>query len=74
MVALTASFPERSEIIQFPYLKGVPDEITFYPDGKTLLHEIFGEGTISSYKIVFKRYIMDLPYPSEFLDGMMSID
>ena len=71
VVALTASFPERSEIIQFPYLKGVPDEITFYPDGKTLLHEIFGEGTISSYKIVFKRYIMDLPYPSEFLDGMM---
>ena len=29
VVALTASFPEHSKIIQFPYLKGVPDEITF---------------------------------------------
>lgn len=74
VVALTASFPERSIRIQFPYLRGLPDEVSFSPDGKTLVHEIFGEGTISSYKIVFKGYIMDFLYPSEFLDGMMSID
>lgn len=75
VVALTADFPECSKkIIELPYLRGLPDEVSFYPDGKTLLHERFGEGTISSYMIVFKKFIMNLSYPSAFSDGMMSVD
>lgn len=75
VVALTANFPESStKIIKLPYLRGLPDEVSFYPDGKTLLHERFGEGTVSSYMIVFKKLIMNFSYPSAFSDGMMSVD
>ena len=75
VVALTANFPECStKIIKLPYLRGLPDEVSFYPDGKTLLHERFGEGTVSSYMIVFEKLIMDFSYPSAFSDGMMSVD
>ena len=74
MVALIADFPESStKIIELPYLRGLPDEVSFYPDGKTLLHERFGEGTILSYMVVFKKLIMKLSYPSAFIDGMMSV-
>ena len=74
VVALEASFPECStKTIELPYLRSLPDEISFCADGKTLLHERFGEGTVFAYVIVFPQKIMKLSYPSEFIDGEMTI-
>ncbi len=75
VVAIEAIFPECSdETIELPYLRSLPDEVTFYPDGKSLLHDRFGEGTAQSYVIVFPKAIMRLSYPSDFVDGTLSID
>ena len=75
VVAIEASFPECSvKTIELPYLRSLPDEVSFCPDGKSLLHNRFGEGTVYEYVIVFSKHIMKLSYPSAFVDGSLSVD
>lgn len=55
VVALEASFPEcPAKTFEVPYLRSLPDEISLCSDGKTLLHDRFGEGTVFAYIVVFK--------------------
>lgn len=75
VVAIEASFPERpSKTMELPYLRSLPDEVSFCPDGKNLLHDRFGEGTVHAYVIVFPKIIISLSYPSAFTDGLLSIE
>lgn len=37
-----------------------------YSEGITLYHDIFGEGKVYAYIIVFSKLIMYMSYPSEF--------
>lgn len=67
VVALEANFPDcLTKTIDVPYLHSLPDEINFCADGKTLLHDRFGEGTVFAYVVIFKNRIMSLTYPSAF--------
>ncbi len=75
VVALEASFPDYPEkIIELPYLRSLPDEVSFCPDGKNLLHDRFGEGTVCAYVIVFPKVIMRLSYPKAFKDSLLTIE
>jgi len=75
VVALEASFPEcPAKTFEVPYLRSLPDEISFCADGKTLLHDRFGEGTVFAYIVVFKNHMMPLTYPSAFKDGLLKIE
>ena len=75
VVALEASFPEcPAKTFEVPYLRSLPDEISFCADGKTLLHDRFGEGTVFAYIVVFKNHMMPLTYPATFKDGTLSIE
>ena len=75
VVALEASFPECSaKTFEVPYLRSLPDEISFCADGKTLLHDRFGEGTVFAYIVVFKNHMMPLTYPASFEDGNVMIE
>ena len=75
VVALEASFPEcPTKTFEVPYLRSLPDEISFCADGKTLLHDRFGEGTVFAYIVVFKNHMMPLTYPSAFKDGLLKIE
>ena len=75
IVALEASFPEcQTPVLKLPYLRSLPDEVSFFPDGKTLLHDRFGEGAVFAYHIVFRNKILQLCYPSAFCDGEMEIE
>lgn len=75
VVALEASFPEcPAKVTRLPYLHSLPDKVSFCPDGKTLLHNRFGEGTVFSYVIVFRDLIMQLTYPETFIDGSLSVE
>lgn len=75
VVALEANFPAcPTKAIELPYLRGLPEEVSFCPDGKTLLHERFGEGTIIEYIVVFRKAMMHLSYPSAFEDGLLKIE
>ena len=75
VVALEAKFPGcPTQNVELPYLRGLPEEVSFCPDGKTLLHEQFGEGTIIAYIIVFRKKMMHLSYPSAFTDGLLKIE
>ena len=59
VVALEANFPEcPAKTVEVPYLRSLPDEVSFCPDGKSLLHDRFGEGTVYAYVIVFQKVIM----------------
>ena len=51
----------------------LPDEVSYCADGQTLLHNRFGEGTISGYVVVFKNHILYLKYPDEFTKGTLTI-
>lgn len=74
VVAIEACFPQcPGKIIELPYLKSLPDEVSFYPDGKKLLHDRFGEGMVFAYAIVFPKVIMRLSYPDAFRDGLLVI-
>lgn len=67
VVGMVANFDEcATKLIELPYLRALPDEVSYCPDGKTLLHERFGEGTISAFIIVFPKHIMKLCYPEDF--------
>ena len=75
VVALEASFLECPEkTVEFPYLHSLPDEVSFCPDGRSLLHDRFGEGTVYAYVIVFPKVIMRLSYPSAFTDGLLNVE
>lgn len=74
VVALTANFPEHNKSsVRLPYLASLPDEVSHCPDGKTLLHDRFGEGTISGYVVVFKNHILSLSYPDDFCKGTLTM-
>ncbi len=67
VVGMVANFAEcATKLVELPYLHALPDEVSYCADGKTLLHERFGEGTISAFIIVFQNQIMTLSYPSSF--------
>ena len=67
VVGVIANFPEKNQTeVQLPYLRALPDEVSYCPDGKTLFHERFGEGKIAAFMIVFPNHIMNLCYPSAF--------
>lgn len=75
VIGIQANFTEcQTKTIDLPYLRSLPDEVSFYPDGKTLLHERFGKGVVFAYIIVFKKAIMHLSYPAAFVDGSLRID
>ena len=75
VVALEASFPEcPAKTFKVPYLHSLPDEISFCANGKTLLHDRFGEGEVYAYIVVFKNHIMPLTYPSAFQEGLLKIE
>ena len=72
VVALEANFPEcPAKTVELPYLRSLPDEVSFCADGKTLLHDRFGEGTVFAYIVVFKNHMMPLTYPATFEAGDM---
>ena len=74
VVALIANFPEHNKTcVKLPYLMSLPDEVSHCADGQTLLHDRFGEGTISGYVVVFKNQILSLSYPDEFRKGTLTI-
>ncbi len=75
IVALEASFPDYSaKIIELPYLRSLPDEVSLCADGKSLLHDRFGEGMVYAYVIVFPKVIMRLSYPNAFKDSLLTIE
>lgn len=70
IVALEASFPQYpTKGIEVPYLRSLPDEINICADGKTLLHDRFGEGIVCAYIVVFKNYMLPFAYPDAFRTG-----
>ena len=75
VVAIEVNFPDcPAKTVELPYLHSLPDEVSFSPDGRSLLHDRFGERTAYAYVIVFSKVIMRLSYPSAFTDGLMAID
>ena len=75
VVAIEASFSENpAKVIELPYIRSLPDEVSFYHDGKKLLHDRFGEGMVYAYVIVFPKVIMRLSYPDAFKDGLMVLE
>ena len=75
VVAIEASFSENpAKVIELPYLRSLPDEVSFYHDGKKLFHDRFGEGMVYAYVIVFPKVIMRLSYPDAFKDGLMVLE
>ncbi len=75
VVGLEANFPEsESKIVEIPYLKALPEEVSFASDGITLCHERFGDGKVMAFIIVFENVIMKMCYPLSFEDGTMIIE
>lgn len=75
IVALEASFPEHGTGLQkIPYLRSLPNEYSFCPDGRTLKHDKLGEGIICAYTVVFEKIIMNLSYPVAFTEGTLTIN
>lgn len=75
VVAIEASFPEcPAKTVELPYLRSLPDEVSFCPDGKSLLHDRFGEGIVYAYIVVFKNHMMPLAYPTAFEDSCMVLE
>lgn len=75
IIGIVADFPKcKTRIMNVPYLNGLPDKVSFYLDGATLLHDIFGKGTIVAYIVVFRNKIMHLSYPKAFTDGTLLVE
>lgn len=75
VVAIEASFPECPvKTVELPYLRSLPDEVSFCPDGKSLLHDRFGEGTVYAYVVVFKNHMMPMSYPAAFGSDMVILE
>ncbi len=69
VIGVTAHFQKcQNQIIEMSYLKGLPNEVAFSSDGKTLVHNRFGHGNILKYIVVFEKSIMQLCYPAEYKD------
>ena len=45
---------EKKKWCEYPYLVGKRDEFTVMPDGRTVVHQRFGTGTVVGYKVAFK--------------------
>lgn len=74
VVALEANFPEcPTKTVELPYLRSLPDEVSFCADGKTLLHDRFGEGTVFAYIVAFKNHMMPLTYPATFTNECLVV-
>ena len=75
VVGMVANFAEcAAKLVELPYLRALPDEVSYCADGKTLLHERFGEGTISAFIVVFPKQIMKLTYPASFEKAPLYIE
>lgn len=75
VIGLIASFSGcQSKTVELPYLKSLPSEVSMDAGGGVLYHERFGEGRVVALIIVFREYIMKLPYPGSFEDGSLSIE
>lgn len=75
VVAIEANFPEcPAKTVELPYLRSLPDEVSFCPDGKSLLHDRFGEGTVYAYVVVFKNHMMPMSYPAAFGSDMVILE
>ena len=75
VIAIEAYFPEcPTKMIEIPYLRSLPDEVSLCPDGKKLLHDRFGEGMVYAYAIVFSNVIMKLSYPDAFKGSLMVVE
>lgn len=75
VVALEASFPDcPAKVIELPYLRSLPDEVSFCSDGKSLLHDRFGKGIVFAYTIVFPEIVMRLSYPDAFKDSLLIVE
>ena len=75
VVGMVANFEEcATKLVELPYLRALPDEVSYCADGNTLLHERFGEGTISAFIVVFPKHIMKLTYPSSFEKAPLYIE
>lgn len=75
VVAIEASFPEcPAKTVELPYLRSLPDEVSFCHDGKSLLHDRFGEGTVYAYVVVFKNFMMPMSYPAAFDSDMVVLE
>ena len=73
-IAIDVCFAEsKAKSKRFPYLNGISNELSLYADGKTILHERFGEGTIRAYVVAFQNVIISLSYPKVFSDGCVKI-
>lgn len=51
----------------------IPDEISLYADGKSVLHERYCKGVINAYVVAFQNEIMSLSFPQAFSDGCVKI-
>ena len=74
VVGMIANFAEcDAKLVELPYLRALPDEVSYCADGKTLLHERYGKGTISAFVVVFQNRIMTLDFPASFVKAPLSI-
>lgn len=74
VIALIASFDGyKTGTVKLPYLMGLPEEVTMCADGKTLLHERFGQGNILDFVVMFSNLEITLSYPKDFVDGIRKI-
>ena len=74
VVTMDVYFPEaKVKDKKIPYLVGIPDEISLYADGKTILHERYGEGIIRAYVVAFQNEIIPLCFPKVFSEGCVKI-
>jgi hypothetical protein len=71
---ILAQTDEIQYAIELPYLKSLPDDVSFCPDGKGLLHDRFGSGSVFAYVVVFPKAIMRMSYPAAFTEGTLSIE
>lgn len=53
IISITLSFGKQ-KWCEYPYLVGKRDEFTIMSDGKTVVHQRFGTGTVVGYKVAFK--------------------
>jgi len=75
IVAIEAKFPEfRTETLELPYLRSLPDEVCFCSNGSRLLHDRFGEGTVCAYVVVFPNNIIRLVYPTDFTTALLLLE
>lgn len=75
VVVLEANFPEcPAKMVELPYLHSLPDEVSFGADGKTLLYDCLGEGTVFAYIVVFQKHMMLLSYPAAFKNECFVIE